>query len=178
MTAAGVGYATALVLAAVFATAAVAKLRDPGGTIRSFGELGVPNPEATARLVVVPELAVAVLLVVVPPLGALAALVLLAFFTTFVVRALRAGVRAPCACFGAVSRAPLGWSTVVRNGFLVVGSMVALATTRPVRPTAAELAAVGAATATMAGLVALSSRLGRNPGAAGGTSRGTSLRAP
>jgi uncharacterized membrane protein YphA (DoxX/SURF4 family) len=170
MSAAGIGYTAGLVVAAVFAAAAVAKLRDPDATIRSFTDLGVPNPQATARLVPLPELAVAALLVVVPPLGGLAALVLLAFFTTFVVRTRRAGVRAPCACFGAVGRAPLGWATVLRNGLLALGAAGALATSRPVPPTPAELAAVGVATAAAAGLVALGSRLDRPTRSAGTTS--------
>lgn len=147
MSAAGLGYCAALVLAATFALSAGAKLRDPEGTARSFADLGVPNPTSAARLLPLPELAVAVLLAVVPVAGALAVLVLLALFTTFLVGRLRAGVTAPCACFGTSSSGPLSWLAVARNVGLGLLAVVALAATRPVLPTAAEAAVVLGATA-------------------------------
>lgn len=142
MTLEGLGYAAAVALAALLVVAAVAKLRAPTATERSFAALGVPDPRAAARLVPLPELAVAVVLVVVPVAGALAALVLLAFFSTFVAGRLRAGVVAPCACFGAASAAPLSWLTLVRNGALAVLALAALATTGPTVPAPADVVVV------------------------------------
>ncbi len=147
MTATGVGYTAAVTLAVLFALAAVAKLRNPDETVRSFRDLGVPNPEATGRLLPLPELATVVLLVVVPSAGGLVSLVLLAFFTTFVVRRIRAGVSAPCNCFGDIASRPLSWLAVARNGIFMVLAALALLTTRPVRPTLTDVVVVVGATA-------------------------------
>jgi hypothetical protein len=143
MTITGFGYAAALLLAGIFAMAAVSKLRDRGATVRSFRQLGVPRPESAARLLPMPEMAAAVLLVVVPAVGGIVVLVLLAFFTTFVVNRLRAGVDAPCACFGASSESPLSWLTLGRNGLLALLACASLVTVRPVRPTAIDLLVIG-----------------------------------
>lgn len=145
MTAEGLGYAAALVLATTFGVAAVTKLRDPAGTRRSFEALGVPDAGTTSRLLPLPELAVVVLLAVVPVAGALAVLVLLAFFTTFLVGRVRAGVAAPCSCFGSASSSPLSWVTVARNVGLGAFAAAALLATRPVVPTAADGTVVVAA---------------------------------
>lgn len=155
MTPAGVGYTAAVTLAVLFAVAAVAKLRDPDSTIESFDALGVPNPQATGRLLPLPELATVVLLLVVPPVGGLAALVLLAFFTTFLVRRLRAGVAAPCNCFGDVAARPLSWLAVVRNVLFMALAALALLANHPVRPSWAELAAVVGTTALSLAVVML-----------------------
>lgn len=155
MSAAGLGYSAALVLAVLFALAAAAKLRDQEATVRSFDALGVPNPASAARLLPLPELAVVALLVVVPVAGALAVLVLLAFFTTFLVGRLRAGVDAPCACFGASSSRPLSWAAIGRNALMGALAVTALLATRPVVPTVADLAVVLAATAVGGGVLHL-----------------------
>jgi uncharacterized membrane protein YphA (DoxX/SURF4 family) len=135
MTTDGLGYAAALLLAAIFVLAGASKLRDRDATVRSFRQLGVPGPDSAARLVPLPELAAAVLLVVVPAVGAIVALVLLALFTTFVVNRLRAGVDAPCACFGSTGGAPLSWLTLGRNALLAILAVMSLVTMQPVRPT-------------------------------------------
>jgi uncharacterized membrane protein YphA (DoxX/SURF4 family) len=142
VTASGIGYVAAVVVAAVFAAAAVAKLRDLRQTSTDFDRLGLPNPDVFARIVPLAELGVAVLLLVVPAGGAVAALVTLAFFTTFLVGRLRAGVRAPCACFGTAAKAPLSGIEIARNVGLMIVSAVALAAERPVRPTIGDLAVV------------------------------------
>jgi hypothetical protein len=142
VTLAGIGYAAALALAALLVLAAVAKMLAPEDSRRSFRQLGVPNADAAARLVPLPELAVAVLLVVVPAVGGLAALTLLAFFSTFVVTRVRAGVIAPCACFGAASAQPLSWWAVGRNAAMGVLAVAALATLHPVRPTVGDVVVV------------------------------------
>lgn len=162
MTASGLGYAAAVVLAALFAVAAAAKLADPDGTTRGFEDLGVPSAALFARLVPLAELAVVALLLIVPAAGGIAALVTLAFFTTFLVGRLRAGVRAPCACFGAVVRAPLSGLEIARNVGMGALGALALAADRPVVPSAGELAVVlGAVALAAAGLA-----VGRRRGAA------------
>ena len=153
MTASGIGYTAAVVVAAVFAVAGVAKLRDLRTTVEDFERLGLPNPEVFARLVPLAELAVAALLLIVPAAGAIAALVTLAFFTTFLVGRIRAGVTAPCACFGAASKAPLSGIEIARNIGLMVLSAAALATDRPVKPSVADLALVLGLTAAGAGIL-------------------------
>lgn len=148
----GIGYAAAVVLAVVFALSALAKLRDPASTAEAFAAIGVPNPDSTSRLLPFPELAIVVLLLVVPAGGAVAVLVLLAFFTTFLIGRIRAGVSAPCACFGAASLRPISWLTVARNGALAALALLALLALQPAVPSLADaviviaLTAVGAAT--------------------------------
>lgn len=147
VTADGIGYAAAVVLAIVFAMSAIAKLRDPASTAEAFAAIGVPNPESTSRLLPFPELAIVVLLLVIPAGGAIAVLVLLAFFTTFLIGRIRAGVSAPCACFGAASLRPISWLTVARNGALAALALLSLLATHPTRPTVADAAIVVALTA-------------------------------
>lgn len=142
MTVDGVAYAASVLLAAVFATAALSKLRDREGTAESLRLLGVPNPASAAGLLPLPELAAALLLVVVPAVGGIVALALLAFFTTFLVNRLRAGVQAPCACFGSSSDTPLSWLTLGRNALLGVLGVLALFTMRPALPTWVDVSLV------------------------------------
>jgi hypothetical protein len=154
----GLAYASAVALAALLLIAAAAKLLAPAETERSFAALAVPNPAAAARFVPLPEAAAAVLLVVVPAVGAIATLMLLAFFSTFVVSRLRAGVVAPCACFGAASTAPLSWLTLARNVALALLGFVALGTMRPVLPTWPDVLVVAAYVGTVATLLRLGER--------------------
>ncbi|CAB4608042.1 unannotated protein [freshwater metagenome] len=144
VTSAGIGYLAALFLAATFLVAAVSKLRDVAATADEFDLLGVPAPDAMARVVPVVELAIAASLIIVPSIGGLAALVTLAFFTTFLIGRLRAGVRVPCACFGAAGSAPLSGIEIVRNlGLLVLAAAAMLAQT-PTVPSIADLVLTGA----------------------------------
>ena len=117
-------YAAALVLAAVFVHAAVAKLRDQHGTATAFRELGLPGSAATVVPIV--ELALAAALIVVPGWAAVVALALLAGFTTFLGLSIRAGVQAGCNCFGSARRAPVSWIELARNGLLAALAVVAL----------------------------------------------------
>jgi hypothetical protein len=142
MTLAGLGYSSALGLAGLLLLAAVAKLLAPREAAQSFEALGVPNAEAVARFVPLPELVAALLLLIVPAVGGVATLMLLAFFSTFVVTRLRAGISAPCACFGAVSAEPISWLTLGRNGAMAVLAIAALATLQPVVPTVGEVLVV------------------------------------
>lgn len=143
---AGVGYVAAVVLAFAFVRAGVAKVLAPGPTRTSFVALGVPAPVAAARVVPAVEMVLAAALVVVPPVGAAVALALLAFFTTFLAGRLRAGVRAPCGCFGAASAAELSGLDLARNALLGALALAALAADRPTVPRPGHVVLVVATT--------------------------------
>jgi hypothetical protein len=145
MTAAGVGYCAAVVLAAIFATAAIAKLRDLRATLEQFTALGLPRPGVFTRIVPLAELALVTLLLIVPAVGAIFSMITLAFFTTFLISRVKAGVSVPCACFGATVSTPLSWLDVIRNIGLFLLAATALIATRPIRPTPADIAVVAAA---------------------------------
>ncbi len=69
----------------------------------------------------------AVLVVQVARVAAAAvALVLLLMFTALIVWRLAQGRHPPCACFGAWSATPIGWSNVVRNLALMALALLAL----------------------------------------------------
>lgn len=159
MTVSGLGYAAAVALAAIFAIAAVAKLRDISATERDFVGLGLPRASFFARFVPLAELSIVALLLIVPPAGALAALVSLAFFTTFLIGRLRAGVRAPCACFGSSRAQPISALDVIRNLLLMGLAVVSLATERPTKITALDALVVLAAIAIAAGALHLAGRV-------------------
>ena len=155
MTASGIGYSAAVVLAALFATASIAKLRDLPATLKQFTALGLPRPGVFTRIVPLAELALVTLLLIVPAVGAIFAMITLAFFTTFLVGRVRAGVTTPCACFGATVSTPLSWVDVVRNLLLMVLAAVALMSTRPVAPTPVDLLVTLGLVMGGAGLLAL-----------------------
>ena len=159
MSSTGVGYAAAVALAAIFAIAAVAKFRDIAATERDFAGLGIPRASFFARFVPLAELSIVALLLIVPPSGALAALVTLAFFTTFLIGRLRAGVRAPCACFGSSRAQPISALDVIRNLLLMGLAVVSLATERPTKITALDALVVLAAIAIAAGALRLAGRV-------------------
>jgi len=115
----------ACLLAAVFAVAAAAKLRDPLGTRRTLGEFGLPNPRLLARVLPATEAATALLLVVDPRVGGQCAVALLVAFTTLIVGRLLAGHRDACGCFGTWSKRPLSWRDLARNGALVTLGVIA-----------------------------------------------------
>jgi uncharacterized membrane protein YphA (DoxX/SURF4 family) len=155
----GVGYAAAVALAAIFAIAAVAKLRDVSATESDFAGLGIPRASFFARFVPIAELSIVALLLIVPPAGAIAALVSLAFFTTFLIGRLRAGVRAPCACFGSSRAQPISVRDVIRNLLLMALAVVSLATDRPTAVTPLDALAVLAVTAVAGGALHLAGRV-------------------
>ena len=120
-----IGGAAALVLAVVFAWAAVAKLRTPAPTTTSFHGLGLPAAPVLAKAVPAVELAVAVGLVLAPGLAAWVALALLLGFSVVIARAVAAGSTVTCACFGAAAAAdddedarPVSVVELVRNAGL------------------------------------------------------------
>jgi uncharacterized membrane protein YphA (DoxX/SURF4 family)/peroxiredoxin len=111
-----------MLLAAVFAVAGIAKLRDLDGSRAAMRDFGVPARLAGPAGVLLPlaELAVAVALV--PTVSARAAavvgLLLLLAFIWGIANALRRGEAPDCHCFGQLHSAPAGPSTLVRNAVL------------------------------------------------------------
>lgn len=121
-----------LLLTVVFGIAAVAKLRDPVASRVTFQDFGVDErlSRVGALLLAPAELAVAVAVMIVPSArwGALGAVLLLLMFIAGIANALRQGRRPDCGCFGGLRPTPIGRSTLVRNGaLLVVAAFVALA---------------------------------------------------
>jgi len=121
--------AAALLLAACFAWAGLAKLIRPRrwrASLRAY----VPSPLARiAASLAVPalELVAAALLVSAARAGAAIAVSLLVAFTVAIVRArARAGQRLPCACFGGEQERD--WRALVaRNGLLASAALLVLA---------------------------------------------------
>lgn len=113
-----------LILALVFAVAAVGKLADRAGTRRALVEFGVPDSLAEPGALVLPfaELAVSAFCLVGPVAvwGAMGALVLLAFFSTGIAVGLARGRRPDCHCFGQLHSAPAGPGTLARNAVFIV----------------------------------------------------------
>lgn len=149
-----VAYVTAVLLAGLFAWAGVAKLVDRERTARTFAAFGLPAPVLLGSAVPVVELALAVCLLAFPAPAALAALGLLAAFTTFLVRAVRAGVDVGCRCFGSARTEPVSSVEVLRNGLLGGAAIVASFATGPVVPGPGAVLLVGGAAVAAAAAVA------------------------
>lgn len=115
----------ALALAAVFAVAAIAKLRDLDATRSSFRGLGLPAPGPLALGVPAAEAAIAVALVVMPAIASWGAGVVLVAFTVVIVRSIAGGHPAPCACFGGSTARPVSGLEVARNLALLALVVVA-----------------------------------------------------
>lgn len=119
------GQAAALVLAAVFMWAAVAKARNLEATIASFRGLGLPGPAVLARTVLAVEAALALGLVIRPVVAAWPAVALLALFTIVVARAVARGAQVRCACFGSTSTRAVSSVELIRNAGLISTAVVA-----------------------------------------------------
>lgn len=126
------GMSAAGVLAITFAWAGAAKLARPTDAAASFASLGLPRPEALARMVPLLELALAVALLAAPVLGAATSLLLLSCFSAVLVGALRRGVEVHCACFGSAGGPPLSWIELARNALL--GGLAVLALSAGLEP--------------------------------------------
>jgi len=120
--------AARVLLAVVFALAAVMKLRRRGQTEEMLGDFGVPERARPATAVGLPlvELAVAVGLVTSAGArwAALAALLLLGAFSVAIARVLLKGERVACNCFGSLGSAPVSGWTLARN--LVLAGLAAV----------------------------------------------------
>jgi len=117
-----------LLLAAMFATAAIGKLLDLPGSRRAMEDFGLPRGVAAIGGTLLPflELAIAVALVVTSTAraGAVAALVLLLGFIAGIARLMRQGAAPDCHCFGQLHSEPVGRETLWRNVALAAISAV------------------------------------------------------
>ena len=113
-----------MALALVFAIAGFTKLVDRPGTEKAVADFGVSPRFAkpVASLLPFAEFAAALLLMFRGTVwwGVLAALALLLIFTIAIAYNLWKGRRPDCNCFGQLQSAPIGWSTLARNGVLVL----------------------------------------------------------
>ncbi len=122
-----------LLLAAVLAVAALAKLADREGTRQAMVAFGAPRPAAAPLALALPlvELAVAALLLPAATAlaGALGALGLLLLFSGAIALNLVRGLEPECHCFGQLHSAPAGPGTLVRNGLLALVAALTVAGT-------------------------------------------------
>ncbi len=112
-----------LVLAAVFAVAALGKVADREGAREAVRDFGIARPLAGPIALALPllELAIAGGVVVVDSAAwsALAAGALLLAFCVGIVRLLARGEAPDCHCFGSAGSAPVGRGTLARNAVLL-----------------------------------------------------------
>lgn len=134
---------SAVVLAAVLATAAAVKLTSLRKTADEFAALGLGRSMALPAVVGAAEMGASVALMMRPVIGATVAGLLLVAFTGFVTWALATDKQAGCGCFGPLSSGPVSKATVVRNA-----GLLALAVMAGMRP--------GLATPDLAASVAIS----------------------
>jgi hypothetical protein len=125
--------ALAALVALVLATASMLKLGDRRSAKETFAAMGFVNDPASVlaqglfAVVVGTELVTAFALIVIPPVGAIAGLILLGAFTAVLVRTAQTRPKVRCACFGSASQRPIGLSTFVRNGLLMLALVPAIA---------------------------------------------------
>lgn len=120
-----------VLLAAVFAVAAIAKLVDQPGARRALAGFGMPDRSLVPLAFVLPlaELATAVGLVVQQSArwAAVCALGLLLVFIAGIASARAHGREPECHCFGRLSSAPAGRNTLIRNALLAVPAALVVA---------------------------------------------------
>ncbi|WP_330251313.1 redoxin domain-containing protein [Nocardia sp. NBC_00565] len=113
-----------LVVGVVFGLSAWGKLADRVGTRTAVADFGVPIRWVPAVAWGLPAVEAVVAAGVLPPWtaawAAFIAFLLLTGFTAAIARLLARGKRPACSCFGALSAAPIGVRTLVRNGLLMV----------------------------------------------------------
>jgi peroxiredoxin len=115
-----------LALAGVFTLAALAKLTDRAGSRKAVSDFGLPAILVGPTSLLLPPVELFVAFLLVAPRsgwwGGIAALALLAVFTTGIVVNLARGRAPDCHCFGQLHSAPIGWATLVRNGLFAAGA--------------------------------------------------------
>jgi peroxiredoxin len=111
-----------LLLSATFAIASITKIADRHGTRQSLLDFGVPASlvRPLALLLPLAELACAVALLPAASAvwGAAGTLSLLLLFVSAIGVSMARGRRPACHCFGQLHSAPIGWTTLARNGLL------------------------------------------------------------
>jgi hypothetical protein len=152
-----------IILAAVLAWAAVAKLRDPRALVAAVAAHGVPAPArgAVAAALVAAEGGLALLLLVGPAAraaGAGVALLGLGFAASLLRLRLRGARRAPCGCFGAARERPVLLLAARALALAAAGGVLAAALADRPWPssgvlTGIALAALGLAVAVLTVLV-------------------------
>ena len=114
-------------MAAAFATSAIAKINDREGVRRALGDFGVRREfiRWVAPLLIGAELALVPALIVPASAAAAgwAALVFVAALTGVIIWNIGHGRRPDCHCFGRLSAGAVGLSTVGRNALLAVGAL-------------------------------------------------------
>lgn len=117
-----------VLLAAIFATAAVGKVLDRPGSRAALAAFGVPERALWSLAVLLPaaELATAAALLTHEwaRWGGVAALILLVTFIAGIARAMSLGQAPDCHCFGQIRSAPAGRATLTRNAVLAVMAAV------------------------------------------------------
>jgi peroxiredoxin len=113
-----------ILLAGVFFVAGLAKLADRAGSAQALVDFGIPQMLARPFGLALPlgELAVALLLIfnTTTWLGAIGTFSLLLIFIVGISYNLAKGRQPDCQCFGKLHSEPIGWTTLVRNGFLAL----------------------------------------------------------
>jgi peroxiredoxin len=111
-----------VLLAAVFVAAGLTKLADRRGSRRAIVDFGVPTMLAPAFAVALPLLELGIGIALLPTgsarWGAIGALGLLSVFIIGIGINLARGRKPDCHCFGQIHSTPVGWPTLIRNGFL------------------------------------------------------------
>lgn len=122
--------ASLICLTTVFGVSAVAKLGNPQRARDGLVAFGVPErwSQQFLALLVALELLIAVLVAypVTRPAGTWCALGALVVFSLVMARQLWRGNRPSCACFGALSSAPISWRSIARNLVLIGLAVVVL----------------------------------------------------
>jgi thiol-disulfide isomerase/thioredoxin len=121
-----------VLLAGVFALAAVTKLADLRGSREAVAGFGVAEPLAAPLGTLLPFLELAVAVALLPRssarFGALGAFALLAIFAAAISRSMARGEAPDCHCFGQLHSEPAGWRTLARNAVLAaLAAFVAIA---------------------------------------------------
>jgi putative oxidoreductase len=125
-----------VLLAAVFAYAAVPKLMDPGDFAAAIQNYrAVPDAAAGYLALFVPAFELVIALGLLLPAyqrgAALLATVMLVIFAAAMAQARSRGIDLSCGCFGAVLEAKVSWLTVARTLALGALSAVVLFAARP-----------------------------------------------
>ncbi len=120
-----------VLLAGVFAVAAVGKLLDRAGSAEALHAFGAPPALVPGLVFAIPALeclsAAALLVSPLARWGAVLGLGLLVVFSAAIGLALRAGRAPDCHCFGQLHSEPAGPGTLIRNGVLAAGAVAILA---------------------------------------------------
>jgi peroxiredoxin/uncharacterized membrane protein YphA (DoxX/SURF4 family) len=113
-----------VVLAAVFAVAAISKLRDFQGTRSAVVAFGLPDFLATFTAVSLPTLELATVALLLASrtawIGALCSSALLVTLTTAIVANMARGKHPDCHCFGQLYSEPISAGTLARNSALLL----------------------------------------------------------